>query len=493
MFSKTAPGLSLFKSKVRHYGSGSAQVQFMTDIEGQRTAVEWFKNSSTVQWDPYKGLDFCNTVKTPYFIFGGDLFDRGNFDLDWAQKLLDFKQRYPEQVFLIAGNRDITKNRFKIELDSKLIRTRLLNSQVPRWLLHNPTVPLDYVNTAMQAQNYFGSVHDFVNSLSIEECQLIYLKWMLEKTMGCPHSFRYRKEELEKSYSGEVTDSMVLQSIIKESSPEGVVGQYLQQTQVGVIIPNTGVLAVHGGLQPNNIGRLPGMGINDAPIGDVKSWIAQFNGWYSRQIQEWVDYRPEVLTEPAFTRLDECVLPIPDNIKSIITADMLGPNRRYVGAPAAVSHYLRESNIQVVLTGHQPCGDFPVILRSEDKDNDVPVFINGDTSYADVQTADNTRGAATNTLEIFVEGHVHKVDVKATLSDNSQMRTQAIINGTLIVNDPYIGRVTSDNRLVLGKLANGSYRLVSQNGFEVEYSTALPLEVMRLFEAEDHAITNFRA
>lgn len=482
MFTKTLRELSIFPCISKR--SISSRILHVTDSEGNYSSfLSAINNSKTVQFHSDKGLSFYNTKEIPYFIFGGDATDRGNSDIVLSEMLLDFKKRYPEQVYLLVGNRDITKNRFKIELDSEQIRSRLLNSQTPRWLPHNPTLPLDYVNEEMKTQKYSGSVIEFVNSLSIEQSQLIYLKWMLEKTMGCPHGFRYRKEELERTHPNSiVTDTMVLHSFIKESSPEGVNGKYLQEAQVGVIIPNTGVLAVHGGLQADNIGRVPGMSNNDKSIPDGRAWIAKFNNWYKKQITNWIDYRATDLTEPAFTALDECVLPLPGKAKSIITADMLDPSRQFREIPDQVSQYLRENGIHVVLTGHQPCGDHPVILRGNGL-----LFINGDTGYAafNPQVVDDTRGGATHTLEILANEQGAEIDLQATLPNKTNIRTQLTVQADVIKGDSYVGFITEKQELVQCLLPNGNYRLVSQKGFNVKYSELPGSEVSQLIDLDE--------
>ena len=488
MYSKATKGLSLFpRSTKRHF----SRIFHVTDSEGNLPSFfSAINNSTTVKFNPDNGLSFHNTKEKPYFIFGGDATDRGNSDIALSKLLLDFKKRYPEQVFLLVGNRDVTKNRFKIELDRGQIRSRLLNSQSPRWLPQNPTVPLDYVNEEMKAQKYSASVLDFVNSLSIEQCQLIYLKWMLDKTMGCPHSFRHRKEELEKANPNSfISDTMILHSFLKESAPDGINGEYLQHAQVGVIIPNTGVLTVHGGLQPDNIGRIPGMDINAPPIQDARLWISQFNNWYEKQIKTWIDYSAINLTEPAFSQLDECVLPIPGKSKSIITADMLDPKRQFTKIPEEVSRYLRENGIQVVLTGHQPCGDHPALLRDKGL-----LFINGDTGYAafNPQIADDTRGGATHTLEIIANKDKADIDLRASLPNKIKIRTQLSIRPDTIDGDPYVGLITPAHELVQCQLPDGNYRLVYQEGFNVKYSTHPSSTMNQLLDSDEQNRKNCR-
>jgi hypothetical protein len=454
----------------------------VTDVEGNLAHfISTINDSNVVRYDADTGLSFHNIKEaTPYFIFGGDATDRGNSDLEFTKLLVEFKKRHPDQVFLLAGNRDINKNRLKIELDANHIRNRLLHCQVPRWLSHQPTLPLDYVKNDMKNQKYSGSELDFVTDvLSIEQCQLIYLKWMLEKTMGCPHSFRYRKEELEKTNAGKiVTDSMVLNSFINETAPDGITGQYLRLAQIAVIIPNTSVLAVHGGFQPDNIGKIPN---TEKPLSDVKSWIKHYNSWYQEQIQKWLDDSPQDLTKPACTDLDESILPIPGKPKSIIIADMLSSDRQFMKIPEEVSQYLKKGDIKLVLTGHTPCGDHPVILRDEGL-----IFINGDTGYAagKAQTVDDTRQGTMHNLEIIVKEDLINIKLTATLSSKTQVETQLCIKGNIIEGDPYIGTVTPQHELVQCRLAEGNYRLTSIEGYNVKYTELTSCELQERLASE---------
>ena len=52
-----------------------------------------------------------------HFVFGGDAFDKGDGDIRISHLLTDFKDRHPEHVHLIIGNRDANKMRMAAELD----------------------------------------------------------------------------------------------------------------------------------------------------------------------------------------------------------------------------------------------------------------------------------------------------------------------------------------------------------------------------------------
>lgn len=443
----------------------------LTDIEGNLNAFSNAINKSTiVGCNEAFQLAFKKGQGTPYFIFGGDVQDRGSSDLKILNALVEFKEKYPEQVILLAGNRDITKNRLKIELDPRWIRERLLHGISPRWVpADKPTVPLDYVLNLMREKKGGETVCEetitnFINQLSIEQCQLVYLRWMFEKTMGCPNAFRYRREELSREFNKEVvTDEEVLANFLFETSPDGLSGRYLQLAQIAAIIPNSKVLAIHGGIKPTSLGRIP-----QHPVffDDAQQWVKQFNQWYQEQITHWIDYKPTMLTVPACTALDESVLPIPGKNKFIITEDNLGGDREFVEIDTRVANYLTNNEINLVLTGHQPIGDHPAILRHSNL-----LFINGDTGYAksDPKSPDDTRGATCHTLEIRANSEETQCCIKATLSDFTLVTTQLKINSQGILGDPYIGTILPGHGLVQCQLDKDHYRIAYQKGFNVSY------------------------
>jgi hypothetical protein len=463
----------------------ASQILHLTDFEGTRFFFDAINKSKVVSYHPETGLHFTNNNLKQHFIFGGDATDRGSHDLAITEMLIDFKKRHPNDVTLLAGNREIKNGRFSIELAEPFIRERLLHSQQPRWL-QQQTVPRDYVIARMKIENVYTNenpeaIKKYVDSLSIAQCQLIYLQWMLEKTMGCPNTFRYRREEISKKMLRMATEEDVLQSFLIETAPTGLMGQFLQHAQVGIIIPEARLLAVHGGLSTFNIGRIPDMSMTEQRIHHAQQWIKQFNDWYVEQIQYWIRFKPQQLTQPGCTALDDSVLPTPKKPKYIMTADMLNPDRNFKDIPSDVSQYLRQNNISIVLTGHQPCGDHPVLLRNAD--NNI-LFVNGDTSYANAtpQSLGDTRGDVYHTVEISVDRLSTDVVIEAKLSDGTTVTTKLCITPNQIQGDPYIGTVISDGRLVQCKLPSDDYRLVQQQGFKVSYSTLTAIELAKILE-----------
>ena len=62
-----------------------------------------------------------------HFVFGGDVCDRGEGDLRVLRAVTGLKERYPERVHLIMGNRDINKLRMPFELTESTLKSSLGN------------------------------------------------------------------------------------------------------------------------------------------------------------------------------------------------------------------------------------------------------------------------------------------------------------------------------------------------------------------------------
>ena len=280
---------------------------------------------------------------------------------------------------------------------------------------------------------------------------------------------------------------MVLKSILEQSSPNGLVRRYIRQTQIAAIIPNTGILAVHGGLTQENMGRLPTMKSGDPIITNVHSWIQQFNDWYRVEVMKWAGLKHDTLPlelKPARSTLDTFSLRVASEYRSIVTASMLDEHRQFTRNTKLVSNYLQQSNINLVLTGHQPCGDHLVLLRSKD---DRVVFINGDISYADAKSRNvhDTRGLASHTLQILVNDKCSKINIDAYLATGKRVQNSLdLVEGT-VVDDTHIGKVLPGNELVQCILGEtGYYRTIHQKGFIVEYKFRTKSEIDLLLKSD---------
>jgi hypothetical protein len=162
------------------------------------------------------------------------------------------------------------------------------------------------------------------------------------------------------------------------------------------------------------------------------------------------------------------VLPIQGKPKYVVTADMLNTDRQFSVISDEVCDYLVANRISLVLSGHQPCGDHPAVLRN--KHNNL-LFINADTSYANFNPAKphDTRGAACHSLEVIADDNKTNITVDAITASGQVAKTNLTITPDTITGDPYVGILLMDGYLVQCKLSTGDYRLVKQKGFEVFY------------------------
>lgn len=113
----------------------SIAISYVTDIEGNFDYWERFKRMSRVLTKGPNGelqlQDNCHLV------FGGDVCDRGPGDIRVTTDLVKLKDRYPDRVHLILGNRDTNKLRLLVETDPKVVST----GARPFWGNHLVDVP----------------------------------------------------------------------------------------------------------------------------------------------------------------------------------------------------------------------------------------------------------------------------------------------------------------------------------------------------------------
>jgi hypothetical protein len=193
-----------------------------------------------------------------------------------------------------------------------------------------------------------------------------------------------------------------------------------------------------------------------------------------------MDKPTSLIAQPGNTALNNSIVPVPGKEKFAITANMLGHRRQFIQVAPEVSEYLQKNKISLVLTGHQPCGDYPAILRNQE--NNI-LFVNNDTSYANTNVNPNdTRGCAMHTTEIIATMSQVHVNIQAILSDAVVVKNYLTVQADNIVGDPYIGRVLPTMQLVQCKVGDDKYRLVGQEKYDVKYTlvNAKQIEEMAL-------------
>jgi hypothetical protein len=296
---------------------------WLSDVEGQ-----WDKLESFCAGNPVVSLagDALTVAPGCLFVFGGDAVDRGPAGQRILRALVAVKSRQPEQVVLLAGNRDINKLRLCRELrGAPPLRTPPEVRAAPR-----------------------GEI----------------LKWIFENTMGAKQAFRHRAAELAARRSvTEVTDDAVAQSYLDDLAEGGAMREFLAQAQLAWREGIT--LYLHGGVSAQNLGVVPGR----PRCGSPDEWALGLNDFYRRQIgaflaDDWSDPH----RTPGWQELVAYQAPLSGtrlNQASVVYARPTDDDGNPLLPERAVEQRLAEAGIFRAVVGHTPSGDSPAVLRGE--------------------------------------------------------------------------------------------------------------------------------
>ena len=119
-------------------------VSYLTDVEGNLDYFNRFvRISEALSYEENSPRRALRLEDGFAFVFGGDLFDKGSGDIRLCRLLCDLKERYPNRVYLLGGNRDLNKLRISAELsrspDECHIGQRLWD-QKPFWDAKAPSL-----------------------------------------------------------------------------------------------------------------------------------------------------------------------------------------------------------------------------------------------------------------------------------------------------------------------------------------------------------------
>eukprot|EP00516_Mucochytrium_quahogii_P005685 CAMPEP_0203759750 /NCGR_PEP_ID=MMETSP0098-20131031/12916_1 /ASSEMBLY_ACC=CAM_ASM_000208 /TAXON_ID=96639 /ORGANISM=" , Strain NY0313808BC1" /LENGTH=379 /DNA_ID=CAMNT_0050652921 /DNA_START=1240 /DNA_END=2379 /DNA_ORIENTATION=+ len=297
-----------------------------------------------------------------YFVFGGDVVDHGEGDIRIAKALIRFKKKYPDRVFLVAGNRDVNK---------MLLTSRL-------W----ETFERD------------------------KEAGASKLRDILKITMGAPNAFEFRRKELA-ILSGvgldAVTDIDVATSYYESVAENGFMRSYLEHAQLAVLLFDS--LFLHGAVPENGIGFVPSNGTPQALT--AKEWISCLNQFYNEQLDMW-NKNPRVREDGVGGYLlTEYGKPGGLDGRGVLYNDWLEKGGTLPARiPRSVANYLLDSGIRRVVSGHRPHGDTPTVIREEETDF---IVVTADTSYSD-KTAPDNRGKAVSEILVDISTSGDKVN-----------------------------------------------------------------------------------
>ena len=387
--------------------TGIRRAVHISDVEGSFNRLRTF-----VERAPGLAFDDAGDIvvaEDTVFIFGGDAVDRGPWSRRVVHTLWRARQRFPERVVLLGGNRDINKLRLPRELLGALPR------KAP------------------------PEVHALVNDKKPE-----LLRWIFSHTMGAQPAFDFRREEL-LAEDRPASDDDVVASFVEDLLPDGGLHyRYLREACLAFRFGAT--LFVHGGFADEALGHVPGR----PRVDTVDAWVEGLNAFYRAQLEAYaatpLGVPGRVDEEPAWFDIVLYQAPkrgVGKNPESVVYGRFGSDPWNNPRLPSSTSmRWLVQHGIRRVVVGHTPCGDVPAILRSAEG--------------LEIVIADNSRGRVDEGAVVCVDtsgsGDVLGIDAVTRLDDDSQHRVRFQLGRDETTD---IGRVTTDGRLVKGFLDDG--------------------------------------
>lgn len=194
------------------------KVVYITDVEGN---LDYFEHLVSTSKGLYRDNNRLLQLKENFhFVYGGDVCDRGKGDIRMATDLVSLAKRYPNNVHLILGNRDVNKMRLCREFESE----QLLRKPSVYW------VNDDDINEPQR------------DSTMLPCGRADRLHTILECTMGAPEAFENRIQEL--SEIGQISDGItsaekdeiVVKSYLESVQPGGCMSEYLRLGTLAVLL-----------------------------------------------------------------------------------------------------------------------------------------------------------------------------------------------------------------------------------------------------------------
>jgi hypothetical protein len=425
---------------------------FFTDVEGNLDYFNaYVKMSKIIRFSETGDLDFEENQSDAAFVYGGDSQDKGIGDIRFVKMLLKFKKKYPERVQFIIGNRDGNKIRLCSELNIDLKDEGIMtNKEWQYWIPYEKRVtPQEYLiknNLNPERDNTWPN----------------RLKWLLKETMGAEGAFERRKKELaiiREKTEDEITDDEVVQSYRDECDPadgkENFMLQYLQQANVAWMYGST--LFVHGGINPKNIGRVPG---KIHMIDNARVWVNELNLWAKNELNNFMK-NP---TNPEMGKgLTDYGSSENGNHGATVTYTNYLVNGNAQHIPTEVQTFMINNTISSVVSGHQPHGDCPMVICTG-----CSHVITADTSYSEMNSRsphgynDNRGQNCVNEVIVHRDG---TSEVHGVLQDGQKIEYKlGGVNG-----DPFVGRqLKSDERWIKAKYkGQDKYLAVKAEGFNM--------------------------
>lgn len=472
-------------------------VGYITDVEGN---WEYFQRClalcSVLEWSDSAQNELV-LKDCCYFVFGGDAGDKRDGTIRFVKLMVKLKQRYPDRVFLLVGNRDQNKLRFLSELTVQDLHACI--PPLPAGVTGAGKDCRQYLKELAVAQGAAKTAEEVTDDvITLLNTMPNRLRWILDCTMGSVGDFEYRRKEMAmlsegRLSVGDIDDDAVVASFYESVAHEdGFMRQYMLLGQLAVTLDNT--LYVHGGVYgvfeksrgvESCVGLVPNGNdlASQLVVEDRDGWVEQLNRWMRSQVDS-------IIAHPAYdadrvSRAGQALFlygsysPTP----SVIMARMLDDSSMPLPMPEVAAALLKRWGLCRVVCGHTPHGNAPTVFTS----HGVQVVM-ADTSYSDMSSkgrpTDN-RGVAAS--EVLICGPV--LQVHGLLQDSVAMDfvtvtgregfepSAQIFNRTLkcfapldsFHGDENIGKPTQDGFFVKSATADRRYSLCKVTGRDYLY------------------------
>ena len=300
--------------------------------------------------------------------------------------MVKLKQRYPDRVFLLVGNRDQNKLRFLSELTQQDLQSCL--PPLPPGVTGAGKDCRQYIKELAVKQGLAPSA-DEVSESQVADLNTMAnrLRWILDCTMGSVGDFEFRKQELALLAGravSDIDDAAVVASFYGSvADDDGFMRQYMQLGQLAVVIDCT--LYVHGGVYgtfdkskgvQGCVGLVPrGDDLaNQVSVENRDDWVRELNTWMSAQVAACI--RNPAYSADRSTRVGHALFlygsysPTP----SVIMARMLNDSSMPLPIPEDCAALLKKWGLCRVVCGHTPHGNAPTVFTSHGVQVGCPLF-----------------------------------------------------------------------------------------------------------------------
>lgn len=412
------------------------KIGYVTDIEGDRKFwwkyVKMSKILDIVPDNDEKQQEKFKVILKPHchFVFGGDINDQYDGDIEVVEEVLKLKRQYPDRVHFILGNRDINKLRMTQELSKKHVKEYQWNETYPGtfWtqIFFKGLSPYEQIRS--KGVKFIDSTNNLIDRL----------RWILSCTMGSPNAFMNRFHELSRRENANednnnnniISYDMVVDNFITNIKPNGIFAEYMKHAKLALVIKDT--LFVHGAICTNSYGWIPGesnnknndndghtddIDYNNKRIKDtdVNEWVNKLNAFASKGIYDCIhsdqDATPWSFTGGYKNHNTPCSnilqygmgwLPNGKRNRTIVYNQWVIEDKNKLNSinfpTEEIINNLHLHGVKRILTGHKPLGDSPAIFSNNDRNFHV---ITADTSYS--ARTKYLNGMNEETLKIFDE------------------------------------------------------------------------------------------